>query len=108
MWVQYEGAKVVDEEVADAVLEGVITEFRNVPFSFNEELDAEEYRVVVTVAVSLFNRRKNLAVCETQIIKGDGSYFVDVPEDGFTFEAALEEALDEITARILNLTVGEW
>ena len=98
--------RVVDEEEADAVLDGRITEFTNLPFSFNEELDAEEYHVVVTVNVSLFNRRENLPVWENKIIKGDGSYFLDVPD--FTFDGALEEAITEITDRIINLTVGDW
>ena len=37
--------KVVAEDDADALLEGSIVAFRNVPFSFNADLNAEEYIV---------------------------------------------------------------
>ena len=40
--------RVLREEEADAILEGRIIRFENRPFSFNEDLDAEEYHVVVT------------------------------------------------------------
>jgi hypothetical protein len=35
--------KVVDEDEADAILEGEISQFRNQPFSFNQDLNAQEY-----------------------------------------------------------------
>lgn len=100
--------KVVREEQADALLEGRIIRFDNLPFSFNSELNAEEYHVTVTVQATLFNRRLNAPIWENQIFKGDGSYFLDATEEGFTFDSALDEALNKITDRILNLTVQDW
>ena len=100
--------KVVDENIADALLDGRIVEFRNLPFSFNDELNAEEYRVIITVNVTLFNRRLNEPIWENQIIKGDGAYFLDVPTPGLAFEDAVNESIFEITERILNLTVQDW
>ena len=100
--------KVVDENEADAILEGSITEFRNVPFSFNMDLDAEEYHITLKVQISLFNRRLNEPIWEDKIIKGDGSYFLEVSEAGLTYDDALAEAIDEITDQILNMTVQDW
>lgn len=99
---------VVDEKRADAVLEGVILNFSNVPFSFNRDLNAEEYRVVITVELSLFNRKLNEPIWAKRTIRGDGSYFLDVTEEGFRYDDALEEAIKEITDQILNLTVQDW
>jgi hypothetical protein len=99
---------VEDESGADAVLEGVIVSFKNEPFSFNRELNAEEYHVVVSVEASLFNRTLNEPIWEKQTIRGDGSYFVDSSEEGRRYEDALAEAIKEITDRILNLTVQDW
>ena len=99
---------VVSESAADAVLDGTIVSYTNVPFSFNQELNAEEYHVIITVDVTLFNRRLNEPIWKDQKIKGDGSYFLDVSEAGFRFEDAQEEAIKEITDRILNLTVQDW
>jgi hypothetical protein len=100
--------KVVDEDQADAILEGNIVEFRNFPFSFNKDLNAEEYHVVLTVEATLFNRRLNEPIWEKRKFKGDGSYLLDVSGEGFTFEQALEEAIKEITEQILNITVQDW
>lgn len=101
--------KVTDEEYADAVLNGAIIEFVNVPFSFDNELDAQEYNVVIKVKISLFNRRKNEPVWSDMIISGDGSYYVDaVDTEAQTFDGAVEESIREITERILNLTVQDW
>jgi outer membrane lipopolysaccharide assembly protein LptE/RlpB len=100
---------VTEEDYADAILTGEIIEFINRPFSFNTELNAEEYHVVVKVKVSLYNRRKNEPIWTEQVISGDGSYFVDVAdENAQTFDGAVDESITEITERILNLTVQDW
>jgi outer membrane lipopolysaccharide assembly protein LptE/RlpB len=100
--------KVVDESQADALLEGTIVTFHNVPFSFNRELNAEEYHVTITVEAVLYGKTLNEPIWEKQTIKGDGSYFLDETINGITFDDALEEAIKEITERILNLTVQDW
>lgn len=99
---------VKDENDADAVLEGKIVSFQNNPFSFNRELNAEEYHVVITVEATLYNRRADEPIWEKQLIRGDGSYFVDTEEEGRRYEDALAESIKEITDRILNLTVQDW
>ncbi len=100
--------KVVGENAADAVLEGRITEFQNRPFSFNQNLNAEEYIVVIKVVVTMFNRRTNEPIWEGRSIEGNGSYFVEQVANGRTFSDAVEESLLEITNQILNLTVQDW
>ena len=100
--------KVVDERDADAILDGTITHFQNVPFSFNAELNAQEYLVVINVNATLYNRRLNEPIWENKTIKGDGNYFLDVSTEGLSFDDAVNEALFEITEKILNLTVQDW
>jgi hypothetical protein len=100
--------KVVDETEADALLDGAIVEFRNLPFSFDRELNAQEYQVIIKVNVTLFNRRLNEPIWENMTIKGDGSYFIDSPTPGLALDDAIGESIFEITERILNLTVQDW
>jgi hypothetical protein len=100
--------KGVDESQADALLDGTIVQFRNLPFSFDRELNAQEYQVIITVNVTLFNRRLNEPIWENVTIKGDGSYFIDVPTPGLALDDAIAESIFEITERILNLTVQDW
>jgi len=100
--------KVTDENDADAILEGRIVSFENRPFSFNLQLNAEEYHVAVNVVVSLFNRRTNTAIWKDRALSGDGNYFVDPVEGGNDFDGAVAESIKEITERILNLTTQDW
>jgi Lipopolysaccharide-assembly len=106
--VQDNTLKVVPEDAADAILDGQITEFSNRPFSFNQDLNAEEYIVVIKVVVSLFNRKTNEPIWQNRAISGNGSYFVETVENGRTFDDAVAESLEEITNQILNLTVQDW
>lgn len=100
--------KVVGRDNADAVLEGRIVEFQNRPFSYNNDLNAEEYRVSVRVVVSLFNRKTNATIWKDRNMVGTSEYFVEQVENGNTFEQAVDEALNQITERILNLTTQAW
>jgi outer membrane lipopolysaccharide assembly protein LptE/RlpB len=101
--------KVKDEAYADAVLNGKIIEFFNKPFSFDTELNAQEYLVVIKVQATLFDRRKNVAIWSDKIISGDGNYFVEsVGEQAQTFDGAVSESIREITERILTMTVQDW
>lgn len=101
--------KVVSEDGADAVLDGSIVEFKNQPFSFNQDLNAEEYIVVIRVVATLYNRRTNEPIWQDRSFQGDGSYFIEqVETEARTFNDAVDESLREITERILNLTVQDW
>ncbi len=100
--------KVVPEDGADAILDGRIVEFTNKPFSFNQDLNAEEYIIVIRVTATLFNRRTNEPIWQDKSFQGDGSYFIEQVENGRTFDDAVQESLREITERILNLTVQDW
>jgi len=100
--------KVTDEDRSDAVLQGDIESFENRPFSFNQDLNAEEYRVIIRVKVSLLKKGTSTPIWKDQTISGDGSYFLETVDDGNTLEDAIAEAIQEITDRILNLTVQDW
>ncbi len=100
--------KVVSEDGADAILDGRIVEFTNKPFSFNQDLNAEEYIIVIRVTATLFNRRTNDAIWQDKSFQGDGSYFIEQVDENRTFDDAVQESLREITERILNLTVQDW
>ena len=100
---------VTDEDYADAVLNGAIIEFVNVPFSFDDELNAQKYNILIKVQATLFNRRRNEPIWENKVFTGDGQYVVDVVDESVqTYDGAVEESIREITERILNLTVQDW
>lgn len=101
--------KVTDEDYADAILQGKIVDFQNRPFSFDADLNAEEYRVDIRVVATLTNRVLGEPIWENLTFSGQGSYFLDVAEEeGNTFEDAVDLAIKEITDEILNKTTQDW
>jgi len=100
--------KVVSEDQADAILQGRIVAFENRPFSFNVELDAQEYVVRIRVVASLYKRRTNEPLWENLTIEGTSTYFVEPQEGENDFDAAVDQAVFIITERVLNLTVQDW
>ena len=99
---------VVNEDQADAILQGRIVAFENRPFSFDLELNAQEYRVLVRVVASLYKRRTNEPIWENKTITGVSTYFVEPVEGENDFDTAVDIAVFTISERILSLTVQDW
>ncbi|UCF05314.1 MAG: LptE family protein [bacterium] len=106
--------KVVSEEEADAILEGSIIEYSNVPFTFNEapaasggEVQADQYRVLIGLRISLLNTGDNAYIWENKRINAHGDYYLEDTGEQ-TYEKALEEVYRDIVESILGATVEEW
>jgi Lipopolysaccharide-assembly len=99
--------KVVPEEDADAVLEGTVVAYTNIPFTFNTELQADQYRLVIELIVSLFNPKDNMYIWKDKKIQAHSDYYLETTTER-TYDKALEEVYKEIVDGILNNTVQEW
>ena len=101
--------KVVSEEDADAVLEGSVIDYRNVPFTFNTDLQAEQYRLVIALKVSLFNRKENTYIWEDKRISTYADYYLETTSGELNSEQdAIEEVYRNIVEAILGATIEEW
>lgn len=102
--------KVVGQDEADAMLNGAVTVYKNVVFGFTGQVQAQEYRVTVTVEVRLVDKVKNREIWrEDALTRTHNYYVVDVPgqpaEDERTGRVqAIRKIADEILAR----TVESW
>jgi hypothetical protein len=105
--IQDNTLKVVAEEDADAILEGTIKEYRNIPVTFNTELQAEQYRLVVGIQVSLFNPKDNTYIWKDKRIDAHSDYYLETTTDR-TYDKALEEVYKDLVEGILNATTQEW
>ena len=99
--------KVTGEDDADAVLEGSITEYSNVPFTFSNELQADQYRLLVGLRVSLLDRKKNTYIWQDKNISKYANYYLETSTEQ-TYEKALEDIYRDIVEEILGATVQEW
>ncbi len=102
--------KVVPEEEADAVLEGSIVDYRNIPFTFSEsqnQIQAEQYRLFIGLNVSLLNRKENTYIWENKMIKAHGDYYLEETAEQ-NYENALKNVYSDIVEAILSSTVQDW
>ena len=99
--------KVTSEEDADAVLEGSIVEYSNVPFTFSNELQADQYRLLIGLRVSLLDKKENTYIWQDKSIKKHANYYLETTTEQ-TYEKALEDIYRDIVEEILGSTVQEW
>lgn len=102
--------KVVDETEAEASLEGTVTKFRNTPFTFEHsetQIQAEQYRLLIEIQVSLFSPSQNLYIYENKVIRAYGDYYLETSVDQ-NYDNALEEVYQDLVEGILAATVQDW
>ena len=99
--------KVVPESEADAVLEAVVVDYRNVPYTYSTELQADQYRLTIVLMASLFNPKDNDYVWKDRRIEASGDYYLETASER-TYDRALEEVFKDLVEGILNATTQEW
>lgn len=100
-----------DKESADLVLRGELIEFRRDPLRYTESDEVEEYRINIVVNISLWDTRENKVIWEEKGFTGDASYFTSfaaINPSGKTEEAAITDAVKDLSRRIVERTVEEW
>jgi hypothetical protein len=99
--------KVTSDQDADAVLEGSIIEYANVPITFSNELQADQYRLLIGLRVSLLGKKDNAYIWQDKNIKAQANYYLDTTTE-HTYDKALEDIYRDIVENILSSTVQEW
>jgi hypothetical protein len=102
--------KVVAEQDADAILEGKIINYQNIPYTFStvgDDLQADQYRLMIGLQVSLFNRKENSYIWKDKNINAHGDYFLETTGEQ-NYQNALIQVYEEIVDVILGATVQEW
>ena len=99
--------KVVPESEADAVLEAVVIDYRNLPYTYSTELQADQYRLTIVLTASLFNPKDNDYVWKDRRIEASGDYYLETTTER-TYDRALEEVYKDLVEGILNATTQEW
>ena len=103
--------KVVDERVADGLIQGTITSYRNSVFGFSGgDATSQEYRVAIGLSVLFKDLRKNREVWnDPEMLKTANYYVTPVPGDTAKTERdGRREAIEKIADEILTRTVQGW
>lgn len=99
--------KVVEREVASAVVEGAVTGYRLQRMAVSAELQVQEYQVQMVVQLTLRLKSSGETVFTDRRFTGTGNYFLDDPE-GSSEQTAREDAIEEIVQDVLAEVVEDW
>jgi hypothetical protein len=106
--------KVVPIEEADAILEGSIVQYQNIPFTFNTQVTADEtqlradqYRLIIGIKFALLGTKTNAYIWQDKAVVAHGDYYLNQSAEQ-NYEKALDEVYRDIVEKILSATVQEW
>ncbi len=99
--------KPVSKETADVVLKGELVEFRRDPLRYTAGDEVEEYRLVLVVNISLWDRSQETLIWEEKNFTGDTSYFTQGSQ-AKSETAAIQDAVADLSSRIVARVVEEW
>ena len=97
---------VVDENDADAVVEGILRKYEFIESFFGSDRQTEEYKIRILVEVTMVDRRSQEVIVGPQRVTGEGTYLLEDGPDGE--QAARDLAAQEIVEGILNMVIEEW
>jgi hypothetical protein len=102
--------KVVAEKDADSVILGRIVEYENQVFGYDSKEQAQEYQVVIRIAVVFKDQVKNKIRWEESSMVETSRYFVKAiaGQDPTTEEDGRKKAVSALADNILTRTVQGW
>ena len=99
--------RLVQEEGADLVLKGALTEFRRDPLRYDKDDNVLEYRLNLIVELSLIDRQEGKVIWAEKGFVGDTTYFTSGNLTK-TEDQAINDALRDLARRIVERTVENW
>jgi len=99
--------RIADVDVADLVLRGALTSYRRGGLRFSDNDDVEEYRVYVTVSLTMWDTHLQEAMWVESSFVGEGTYFISGPTAS-SEETAVSEAVTDLARRIVERTIENW
>jgi len=100
--------KVVDQRVADSIIEGTITSIREQAGVYNKQEQVKEIRIYVQVHARFEDLKKNKVIWEEDLSQW-GTYSPDaISGENTTRQEAIAEAIGKIVTDIFNKTISGW
>jgi hypothetical protein len=91
-------------DTSDLELKGELVEFRRDPLRYRANDDVDEYRLNLIVNISLWDKKENKLLWEEKNFTGDTTYFPAQKSE----DAAIKDALSDLSRRIVARVVEEW
>ena len=99
--------KVAQENRADLVLSGELLSFERGGLRFSDNSDIEEYRITITVSMTLLDTKENLPKWSESSYSGGTTYFLTGP-NAISEDAAVQKALKDLAQRVVERVLDDW
>lgn len=96
--------QIVDQDDSDSVMRGTILKVSDVPYTFNENEEVQEFRVTISAKIVWYDNLNQINLFEGNI-KGWGVYAASTPEDRIE---GLDAAVERLVTEVLNQTLSGW
>ncbi len=95
--------RIATEDAADLVLKGQLLGFEREELRLDQNEAVKEYRIRVTVALTLWDPAAKKVVWEEPAFSGEATYYTSSPES-----TAIDAALKDLALRVVARTVENW
>jgi hypothetical protein len=99
--------KIAQQGNADLVLKGKVVSFDRGDLRLTNAEDVKEYRLTVTVALTLWDPVNNKVVWEEPGFSGDTTYFTTGPL-AKPESVAIQDAVNDVARRVVDRTIQDW
>ena len=104
----YDGnLKVSKEDEADVILKANLINYRRDALRYDDDDNAQEYRVSVVVSLVLWDVANNEPLWVESSFAGDATFF-ESGSAATSESAAVDEAVKDLAKRIVERTVEDW
>ena len=97
----------VSEDSADLMLKGQLIEFRRDALRYDSSDNVTEYRISLVVNIALWDKKENKLLWEENGFTGSSTYFT-TGSLAKSDDAAANDALDDLSRRIVERAVEDW
>lgn len=98
---------IVEKNAADLVLEGALTDYRQLPLIYDDDDNIEKLRIRIYVDLKLINNRTGKTIWRETGFMGREDYSLIGP-NAQSEHQAVESAVEDLTRRIVERTVEAW
>jgi outer membrane lipopolysaccharide assembly protein LptE/RlpB len=99
--------RVADQDTADLVLKGQLLTFQREELRLQENETVKEYRIRVTVALTLWDPTGNTVVWQEPSFAGEATYYTSGALVKSESEA-IDDAIQDLATRAVARTVENW
>jgi len=97
----------VKEESADLILKGELIDYRKDPLRYDDNNEVTEYRINLVVNINLWDKKENKQIWQENGFTGNATYFTSGTQ-AKSEDAAVNDALSDLSRRIVERTVEQW